>query len=140
MMVFVVRPYGAPLPLPLPLPLWPIRSPPGNTLRSLRDWRSADLTDVVQKIKSRSVDRALGFLHQMVTNPTHLIFSYISPTLTVTSVRMTNKVLDLFTVSIGLCILRLIWIWLASWEILVTGQIIHWTVSSHNTQRLQNQT
>ena len=54
MMVFVVRPYGAPLPLPLPLPLWPIRSPPGNTLRSLRDWRSADLTDVVQKIKSRS--------------------------------------------------------------------------------------
>ena len=79
-------------------------------------------------------DRALGFLHQMVTNPTHLIFSYISPTLTVTSVRMTNKVLDLFTVAIGLCILRLIWIWLASWEILVTGQIIHWTASSHNTQ------
>ena len=99
----------------------------------LRDWRSADLTDVVQKIKSRSVGSSAG-------NPTHLIFSYISPTLTVTSVRMTNKVLDLFTVAIGLCILRLIWIWLASWEILVTGQIIHWTVSSHNTQGLQNQT
>ena len=139
-MVFVVRPYGGHCHCHCHCHCGPL----GHHQETLcAAWETGGVQiwrTLFRRLKADRLDRALGFLHQMVTNPTHLIFSYISPTLTVTSVRMTNKVLDLFTVAIGLCILRLIWIWLASWEILVTGQIIHWTVSSHNNQRIQNPT